>query len=92
MNTFTSNYSTYPTLLNLHTITVLPLTTVHFMSEARTLYFECTTCTVLHLSTMLSHIKCIGNSHITVQSSTIVLLRSTVDIITYHSTSIIKPY
>ena len=49
----------YLTLLSLHTITILPLSTdctVYFMSEVH--------CTVLHLSTMLSHLymyKCKGN-------------------------------
>ena len=39
----------YLTLLSLHTITVLPLTTVYFVSEV-----YCTL-NVLYLSTMLSH-------------------------------------
>ena len=43
----------YLTLLSLHTITVLPLTTVYFVSEV-----HCTS-NVLHISTctMLSHTK-----------------------------------
>ena len=63
------------TLLSLHIITVLPLTIVYFVNEV-----HCTL-NVLHLSTTY---KCKGNSHITmitIQSNTIVLLRSTVD---YH--------
>ena len=76
-------YCTIPALLSLHTITVLPLTTVHFVSEV-----YCTS-NVLHsiTSTCKYHAityKCKGNSYntmITVQSSTIVLLRSTVDLI-----------
>ena len=40
----------YLTLLSLHTITVLPLTTVYFVSTVLRLYY-----TVLDLSTMLSH-------------------------------------
>ena len=73
----------YLTLLSLHTITVLPLTYMYFMSE-----IHCTS-SVLHsiaqyyTLVLCYHIlyKCKVNSHITVQSSTIVLLRSTVD---YH--------
>ena len=74
-------YCTIPALLSLHTITVLPLTTVHFVSEV-----HCTS-NVLHSITPKYHAityKCKGNScntMITVQSSTIVLLRSTVDLI-----------
>ena len=55
--------------IKLHTITVLPLNTVYFVSEV-----HCTL-SVLH-SIMGIHILLI-----TVQSSTIILLRSTVD---YH--------
>ena len=76
----------YLILLSLHTITVLPLTTVYIVSEVHCT-FECTTCT-LYITLVLCYIiyKCKGNSHITtitVQSSTIVLheLRCTVD---YH--------
>ena len=64
----------YLTLLSLHTITVLPLTTVYFVIEVHS---------IIPL-VLLYHMQMEGNSHITmitVQSSTIVLLRSTVD---YH--------
>ena len=66
-------YIQYLTLLSLHTVTVLPLTTVYFVSEV-----HCTLNVLLHLCITY---KCKGNSHITVQSNTIVLFTSTVD---YH--------
>ena len=66
----------YLTLLSLHTITVLPLTTVDLVSEV-----HCTSNvihTVLHLSAMLSHTNVKG---IHTLQYKVVLLRSTVD---YH--------
>ena len=74
-------YLQYLTLLRLHTITVLPLTTLYFVSEV-----HCTLKVKHSIAPWYYAItyKCKGNSHITmitVQSSTIVLLRSTVD---YH--------
>ena len=53
-----NSYVQYLTLLSLHTITVLPLTTVYFVSEV-----HCTLNVVLHLSTMLSHINVKGFTH-----------------------------
>ena len=81
-------------IISLHTITVLPLTTMYIVSEVHcTLNVQYLTLLSLHTITVLPlttvyfvsyHIQIKGNLHITmitVQSSTIVLLRSTVD---YH--------
>ena len=73
----------YLTLLSLHTITVLPLTIVYFVSEVH--------CTSNVLHSITPYYKCKGNSHITmitVQSTTIVLPRSTVD---YHLIKLYMP-
>ena len=75
------NTNTVPDIISLHIITVLPLSTVYLVSEV-----HCTL-NVLHSITPYYYAityKCKGNSHITmitVQNSTIVLLRSTFD---YH--------
>ena len=85
----------YLTLLSLHTITVLPLTTVYIVSEVHcTLNVQYLTLLSLHTITVLSlttvyivsEVHCTSSvlhriTMITVQISTIVLLRSTVD---YH--------
>ena len=66
----------YLILLCSHTITVLPLSIVYFVSEA-----YCTQI-VLHSISLQYTYKCNGNSHIaiyTVQCDTMLLLRSTVE-------------
>ena len=63
------------------TITVLSLTTVCFMSEVLCISNVLHSITPYYYTITYVHTiyKCKVNSHITVQSSTIVLLRSTVD-------------